>query len=73
MTKTIKVLGQGWVLLATLVIVASYGMIWWKDGFWALADILSPWNVINFVAVLVTLAPGLLLIYWADRRRASGK
>jgi hypothetical protein len=37
-----------------------------KEGFAALQTMLSPFNLWNFVAVVLTLAPGFLLIRLGD-------
>lgn len=68
MTRAIRFLGILWIAAGSIIILASYVMIWLQDGIWKLLDILSPWNVVNWVAVVLTLAPGLLLLHWAERR-----
>ena len=57
--------------LAVLVIVVGYIGIWWTEGFGALQDTLSPSNFWNYIAVIITLAPGFGLIQlagWLERR-----
>lgn len=71
MSKVLQVVGVGWLVIAGLVIVAGYAMILWQQGFWALAEILSPWNIINYVTVMLTLAPGVVLLMVADRMKAK--
>lgn len=64
-----------WFVLAGLLIFASTLMIWYKDGFGRVQEIFSPFNLINFIAVMITLAPGLAARILADRleqrRRAA--
>lgn len=68
MTKALRVVGTVYLVLAALFIAANYALIWWFQGFWKLTEIVSPFNVINWLVTLVTVAPGLLLLAWAGRR-----
>lgn len=38
-----------------------------KEGLWAALQMLSPFNVINFIATAITLAPGIALINWGQK------
>ena len=64
-----------WFVLAALLIFMGTLMIWYKEGFWRVQEIFSPFNVINFIAVMITLAPGIAAWMLADRleqrRRAA--
>lgn len=71
MSKVLQVVGVAWLIVAGLVIVLGYGMVLWQQGFWALAEMLSPWNIINYVVVMVTLAPGVAILMVADRMKAK--
>lgn len=76
MAKVCRFLGQAWLTLACLVMLLGYGMVWYKDGFSALQGMLSPFNVVNYVAVAVTLSPGLGLLAlaeWIAKRRRLAK
>lgn len=73
MTRALKIAGQIWLFLAFAVIVIGYASIWWLQGFWALADIMSPFNVANWSVVLLTVAPGLLMLWWAEKRARQGR
>jgi hypothetical protein len=60
--------GTGYVLLIggalfIVAVLAGYYMQWGSSG---LADVLSPFNVWNLIAVTVTFAPGALLIGIGD-------
>jgi hypothetical protein len=59
--------GRAWLTLAGVVIIAGYAGIWFFQGFGALQDTLSPFNVWNYIAVLGTLAPGLLALHISER------
>lgn len=42
-------------------------MIWLREGFGAVQQVLSPFNVLNFSVVFVTLLPGIGARLLADR------
>lgn len=56
--KTLHVLSKAWFTLAILFILTGYALVWYTQGFAALQEILSPFNITNIVAVIVTLLPG---------------
>ena len=60
-SRIVGILGKVWLYGASLVISLSYGWIWYQHGFGALQEILSPLNFWNYIAVIITLAPGFLL------------
>lgn len=69
MAKSVTILG--WLLLiagAGIILVGLAGIAM-TDGLWAAIQILSPFNIANFIATVVTLAPGLLLITWGQKLR----
>jgi len=71
------VLGKVWLWVAGALILLSYASIWWFEGFGKLQEILSPFNVWNLIAVILTLAPGFVLLKLGerirDRRPAGGR
>ena len=71
MTNVIRILG--YVLLAAGVGLILMGILgtWMSRGFGAVQDLLSPFNISNWITMILTLAPGFLLLMWADRRSAS--
>jgi hypothetical protein len=56
-----------WFVVAGLFIFASMLMIWHSEGFGRVQEIFSPFNVLNFVAVVITLAPGIGAHMLAER------
>ncbi len=54
-------------MLAGLLILVSTAMIWYTEGFGRVREIFSPFKVINFIAVMVTLAPGIGAKMLAER------
>ena len=75
LVKLLRGFAVVWFALAGLLIFASTLMIWYKEGFGRIQELFSPFNVVNFIAVLITLAPGIGARMLADRldqhRRAA--
>ena len=75
LVKLLRGFAVVWFVLAGLLIFASTLMIWYKEGFGRVQEIFSPFNVVNFIAVLLALAPGIAARLLADRleqrRRAA--
>ena len=67
MAKTVTFLG--WVLLLAGVawIVIGLAGIAMTQGLWAAIQMLSPFNIVNFIATVITLAPGFALIVWGEK------
>lgn len=66
----------GWILLIAgfLVICAGLTGIFLKEGFAGLQEVMSPFNVLQWLAVLITLAPGMFFIWlsdWLAKRKRS--
>lgn len=59
-----------WLTLAVLVIVTGLGWILVTRGFLALTEVLSPFNVVNWIATAVLLAPGFGALAWANSLQA---
>lgn len=66
-SKVCSVLAVLWFVAAAIVWVACMGSIWWKDGFWKVCEILSPFNFLNFLATLAFFAPGFFFGWLAER------
>ncbi len=69
LAKVIRGLGWLWVGLAALLNLAVHAMILVKQGFWALQEELSPFNVRHLLTVAITFAPGAILLMLADAIR----
>lgn len=67
MAKALRFLGLVWCGLAALVILAGYASTVYFKGFGRLLEILSPFNIWNYITVVLTLAPGLLCLMGADK------
>jgi hypothetical protein len=65
--RLLRIVGWGWIWVAAAVIVVSYASLWYRNGFFAVAEMLSPFNVLNWIVTVATLAPGLVLLRLAER------
>jgi amino acid permease len=71
--STCKVLGYIWLVLAGLLILAGIIGVWMKEGFSGVQDLLSPFNVVNYIVTLLTLAPGIGLLMLSDRLQSKAE
>lgn len=62
---SLKVFGYTWVTVGVVLILMGISGTWMKGGFSAVQDLMSPFNVINWVVIVITLAPGLGALIWA--------
>ena len=62
-----KVFGYTWLVFVLLLIIAGYYGVWMKEGFSAVQALLSPFNLINWLTTLITLAPGVGALMWAEK------
>jgi hypothetical protein len=65
--KALRIFATVWFVLAGALILIGVLMIWVRDGFGAVQQVLSPFNVLNFIVVFVTLLPGICARLLADR------
>ncbi len=66
----LKVFAYMWLTAAVLLILAGITGTWMKGGFSALQELLSPFNVVNWIVTVITLAPGLGALAWAEKLKA---
>ncbi len=59
--------GYVWLILASLLILAGIVGVWMKEDFSGVQDLLSPFNVINWLFTIITLAPGIGALIWANK------
>jgi hypothetical protein len=74
MAKFFRILAYVWFVIFGVVFLFSSAMIIYKDGFWAYAEIMSPYNVTNLIVTILALSPGIgawLLAQWLDKRKAA--
>ena len=65
--KLLRVFATVWFVVVGLLIVVSIAMTWYMEGFGRVQEIFSPFNVINFIAMVVTLVPGVGASMLAER------
>lgn len=63
----LKGFGHVWITLGAIAIVIGMAGVWIYDGFFAMLHLMSPFNVLNWLAMLITLAPGAAALVWADK------
>lgn len=61
----LKVFGYLWVTAGALLILLGMAGTWMKGGFSAVQELMSPFNIINWIVMVITLAPGLGALAWA--------
>ncbi|OLP42790.1 hypothetical protein BJF95_01340 [Rhizobium oryziradicis] len=71
MARAIGILGYVLLVSGFIFIVFGYGSVLYFEGFAKLQEVMSPFNVWNFISVCVTLAPGYLLIRLSEKLRSS--
>lgn len=66
----LRTLGYIWLAAAGLLILAGEVGVWMKGGFTAWQELNSPFNVANWIAVMITIAPGVGALTWAGKLSA---
>jgi len=61
----LKIFGYAWVVVGVIAIAIGIAGVWMKGGFSAVQDLMSPFNVLNWVVTAITLGPGLGALAWA--------
>lgn len=71
--KIVKIIG--YVLTGIAVALIGIGILstWWFRGFGAVQELFSPFNVVNYLVTIVTLAPGFSLIWLAEKLELRAK
>ena len=65
--KVLKGFGYGWLTLAGVLIFIGIIGVWMKSGFSGVQELLSPFNIANWLVSIITLAPGIGAIMWAEK------
>jgi hypothetical protein len=76
MGRVLIVVGKAWLYLVAATILLGYASILYFEGWGKLQDTLSPFNVWNWLAVVITLLPGIGLVELGkklDKAPASSK
>ncbi len=68
-----KVLGYVWLAVTGLLILVGIGIVWTKEGFSGVQDLLSPFNAVNYIAMAIALIPGIVLLKLSENLRSKVK
>ena len=60
-STTLNVLGNIWLVLGCILILVGLVGILITDGFWKLAETLSPFNIINYIVTILILVPDIAM------------
>ncbi|MDZ7641686.1 MAG: hypothetical protein U5J62_06670 [Desulfurivibrio sp.] len=66
--KLAKGFGYIWLGLTGVLIFIGILGVWMEEGFGAVQDTLSPFNVLNYLVTAILLAPGIAALMWADKQ-----
>ena len=69
--KILRGFGYVWLVLASIFILIGIYGVWMKSGFSGVQELLSPFNIVNWLVTVVTLAPGIGALMWADKLQAK--
>ena len=73
MAKVVRIIGKVLLYLGIGVILLGLCSVLYFQGFWKLIEIMNPYNIINFIAMIATILPGILMLWWADKLDAAKK
>jgi len=65
--KSLNWFAKIWLSLSGIIIAIGLLRIFVEDGFWAMANVMSPLNVWNYLAVLITISPGIGALLLAEK------
>jgi hypothetical protein len=62
-TKVLRVIGNIWIFVNLVVYIISGGWVLFNEGLWEFLWFVSPLNWMNYLAVIIALSPGILMIW----------
>jgi hypothetical protein len=65
--RTLRICANVYLGCAFTLIFLCYALVWYFEGFAKLREIMDPFNLYNWGAVIVTLLPGILLLKLSER------
>ena len=71
-----KVVGYVWLVATGLLILVGISNVWMKEGFSGVQDLLSPYNAVNYIAMVIVVVPGIVLLKLSEnfrRKLQTGK
>ena len=63
--RVLKALGFLWLILAGILITVGTIGVWMKGGFAGVLELLSPFNIWNWLLTIIIVAPGIAALIWA--------
>jgi hypothetical protein len=70
LAKILRAFAYVWIACAVALIAMGIAGTWMTRGFGAVQELMSPFNVINYAAIAITIAPGIGALIWADKLKA---
>lgn len=65
--KILKVFGYIWCILAIAIILVGTIGVWMSEGFSGVQRLLNPFNVINWLLMVIILIPGIGALIWSEK------
>lgn len=70
MAKALRFFGLAWCNLVAVIILLSLALMAYNEGLGRVQEIMSPFNIANYIVMIAALSPGLLCLWGADKLRA---
>ncbi len=70
-TTYCKVIGYVWLVATGVLILAGISNVWMKEGFAGVQDLLSPHNAVNYIAMVIVVVPGIVLLKLSENFRSK--
>ncbi len=67
LAKALQILAYVWYAGVGILVLVSIAALWWTEGFSAVRETFSPFNLWNYGVLLLSLLPGFLF-HWAAGR-----
>ncbi len=71
--KSLKIFSTIWITIATIFILFGFISTWYFEGFEKLQEVMSPFNITNFIMIFIVLSPGLGAKLWAEKMEDNRK
>ena len=63
----LKVVGWIWLIIAVIIILFAYIIVFHKEDFSGLEELMIPSNFYLLAATIVNLVPGLILVWLSEK------
>jgi len=68
-----KVLGYIWLVVTGLLILAGIVAVWMREGFSGVQTLLDPSNAVYYIAMVIALAPGIVLLKLSGKLQSKAQ